>query len=184
MDSKLLFVTEKPSTEHALVDSLDRRGYEVDIATNRSAALELCTRNDYDAALVDETVQDCDGIEVFQEIEFLQQGVDGILCCDAPKVDDADEAIQAGMRHVVAKPVDSGEIVPLVEGMTNESSRPFDRRFPSAPPGFKTEEGMAKRRRAFWCETCGRPTYWFHKQLLLYFCCEDCLARYQHLAGI
>jgi DNA-binding NtrC family response regulator len=183
MDSKLLFVTEKPSTEHALVDSMDRRGYEMDVATDRGEALELCTWNEYDAALVDETVQDRNGIEVFREIEALQQGMDGILCCYAPWADDADEAIQAGMRHVVAKPVDSGEIVPLIEGIVNESSRPFERRFPKAPPGFETEEGMTRGRNASWCEICSRSTHWLHKELLLYFCCEDCLARYRHLDG-
>jgi DNA-binding response OmpR family regulator len=180
MDQKLLLVTEMPSAGEPLVDSLDHRGYEVDVATDRREALELSERNAYDVAVLDETIHESEGIEVFQEIERRQERVGGILCCDEPRIDDVYPAMQAGMDHVVAKPVDAEEIVSLIESATRESSRPFDQRFPDVPPGVETEEGVTKRRKAFWCETCGRTTHWSHKMLQLYFCCEDCLTRYLH----
>lgn len=181
MDHKLLLVTEEPSTEHTLVDLLDRCGYEVDMASDRRAALELSERNAYHVAVLDETIQEDNGVEVFQEIERRQEAVGGILCCEDPRVDNVDTAIRAGMEHVVAKPIDAEEIVSLIERVTRESSRPFDQRFPNAPPGFETEEGVVKRRTEFWCETCGRSTYWSHKKIGLHFCCVDCLSRYLHL---
>lgn len=182
MDPKLLLVTERASTEDFLLDVLDRRGYEVDVATDRREALDLSEQNSYDLALLDESIQEDDGVEVYREIEQRQDGLGGILCCEDPRLDDVDTAIRAGMEHVVAKPIDAGEIVSLIEGAARESSRPYDQRFPNALPGFETEEGVVKRRKESLCETCGRFTHWSHSTLQLYFCCEDCLARYQHLS--
>lgn len=178
MSQKLLCVTQNPRGKQPLFRSLESHGYDVDVATDRRGALHLSEQEPYDVALLDEHVEQENGIEIFRAIDRRQKEVDGILCCQNPTVDRVHSAIAAGMDHVMAKPVDSEEVVSLIAGLASESSRRFDLRFPNAPRGFQTEDGMMKGHRQLECELCGHQTHWFHKRMQAYFCCKDCLMRF------
>jgi DNA-binding NtrC family response regulator len=177
---KLLVVAQDPATEHAWLDYLFDDRYGVDVVTDPDTAMRLSERNDYDIALVDDSIEERSGIDLFHDLDSQQIQLGGILCCDNPTIDDVDSAIRAGMRHVLAKPVKADEVAPLIEGVISESSRTFDERFPNAVCGFETEEGVVKGCEMV-CEMCARTTYWYHKKLRLCFCSADCLSRYLSL---
>jgi hypothetical protein len=54
----------------------------------------------------------------------------------------------------------------------------FDEQFPDVQSGFKSEDGMAKAFGDFDCDICGRRTPWFHFEMAVYLCSQNCLTRY------
>jgi two-component system response regulator PhoP len=180
MPGKLLCVTQNPQNKQVLFESLEHGGYDVDVATDWQQAVYLSRQTDYDVALLDEQVNRDRGIDIFRVIDRQQNHLSGILCCMEPTIAHIDSAITAGVKHVLAKPVTTDELVSFVDGIVRESSRSFDDRFPNVPAGFATEEGVVKGSPAL-CESCSRMTSWYHKRLRLSFCSADCLSRYLSL---
>jgi DNA-binding NtrC family response regulator len=183
MRKKLLVVAENPTTEREWLHGLSHDEYGVDVVADPRVAVQLSERNDYDVALLDESIETRSGIDVFHDLDRRQTQLGGILCSHNPTINKVDSAINAGMKHVVAKPVKLAELRPLLEGVLSESSRTFDERFPKATGGFETEEGFVKGSE-MWCETCARGTSWRHKKLALPFCSADCYSRYHSLREI
>jgi two-component system response regulator GlrR len=182
MPGKLLCVTQNPQRKQGLFHCLESGGYDIDVATDRQQAVSLSERKTYDVALVDQLVDDDDGVEIFRDIDRRQHHVGGVLCCEQPTIAQIDSAIAAGVKHVVVSPEQMGNLTTLIDGDIRESSRSFDERFPNAVYGFATEEGVVKGESAC-CESCSRITNWHHKRLGRSFCCADCLARYLSLHG-
>jgi hypothetical protein len=81
----------------------------------------------------------------------------------------------------VAKPISTREVVSLLMRWANEFSQTFEQRFPDAEIGYEIDGGMRKGEREVECQSCGRPTRWFHGIRHAHFCCEDCLLRFQSL---
>lgn len=181
MNRRILIVFDKPHRQESFLDELRRAGCVVDVASDWAMALRLGDAGTYDAALIDDRVDGEHGADLYREIDRHSGRIKGILCSPNPTLRVADAAARAGMAHVVATPLDADEVLSLLDGDIEESSRPYDRRFPSAPIGFETEGDMVKGAKLFWCDTCDRPTHWSHRSLRRYFCCQDCLVRYHSL---
>jgi DNA-binding NtrC family response regulator len=182
MTGRLLCVTDEPNARQTLFASLQDCGYEVDVATNYRNALALVERSPYDAALLDEEIKQESGIEIFQAIDRSQgAGLDGILCCQNPTVERVHSAISAGMNHVIAKPVSVREVIGLIKEDLHAFPEHAEEGHSSEPGGFDDESKMLKSDTEGECETCGRTTHWLHRTKRAYFCCENCLTRFQTL---
>ena len=181
MNRRVLVVLGEPHMERALLEALRRGRYEVDLAIDRPTALRLSQRRQYAAVIIDEMIEEGSGADCFRDIERQQAALKGILCSANPTLRTIDAAVRAGMAHVVANAFAAEDVVPLLDGAVEESARLFERRFPGVSAGFETEGGVVRGGEPMWCETCNRPTSWYHKGLRRHFCCQDCLARYEYL---
>ena len=89
-----------------MADIFSDLGYEVDVAHEGTAALELVRRRPYDVALLDLKMPGMDGLTLYREIKKLQSGMVAFLVTAYAGGSVADQAIAAGAWRVLPKPVD------------------------------------------------------------------------------
>lgn len=54
----------------------------------------------------------------------------------------------------------------------------LDEAYPAAPTEYKTDDGFFKGPVIHACESCRRPTAWFHVSLAAHLCSRSCYKRY------
>jgi len=111
----ILVVDDEADTCRNLSDILTDLGYRVDIAHDGLSALELVRHNAYDVALLDLKMPGMDGLELFHHIRALRSGTVGIIVTAYAGTDTTERALAAGASQVLAKPVDFGRLLALVE---------------------------------------------------------------------
>ena len=111
----ILVVDDEPDICHNLSDILTDLGYQVDTALNGLAALELARKKCYDIALLDLKMPGMDGLTLYRELrKSCAQTVAIVVTAYASKAT-AEEALAAGAWQVLAKPVDLGQLLALID---------------------------------------------------------------------
>jgi CheY-like chemotaxis protein len=113
--SPILVVDDDRDACASLSDVLADFGYRVDVAHGGVAALELVPAGGYGLALLDYKMPDMNGVELYRRICQTSSGVVGILVTAYAGGDTEEDALAAGVRKVIPKPVDLGRLLPLVE---------------------------------------------------------------------
>ena len=90
-------------------------GYEADVAYDGESALRLADQKFYALAIIDYQMPDMNGVELFRQMMHVQQDIVGVFLTGHATIDVVYPAIEAGIVHVFAKPVDFNELLPLVE---------------------------------------------------------------------
>lgn len=98
-----------------LCDILTDLGYRVDAAHDGPSALELIRQRPYDVALLDYKMPGMDGLTLYREIKKQRAGTVSLLVTAYATPATAEEALTAGAWKVVAKPVDFGKLLGLVD---------------------------------------------------------------------
>jgi CheY-like chemotaxis protein len=110
----VLVVDDDADNCQNLSDILTDHGYRVDTATSGAAAVELVRRNPYDVALLDLRMPGMDGLQTYRAIKQLRASTVALIVTAYATRATADEALQAGAWHVLAKPVDLPRLLGLV----------------------------------------------------------------------
>jgi DNA-binding NtrC family response regulator len=111
----ILVVDDDADTCRNLSDILTDLGYAVDTAQDGESALELVRARPYDVALLDLKMPGMDGLTLYRAIKRLRAGTVAMIVTAYAADDAAEQALQAGAWRVLAKPVDLGRLMPLVE---------------------------------------------------------------------
>ena len=111
----ILVVDDDRDTCQNLLDILTDLGYMVQTAGNGLAALDLVRSRSFDVALLDFKMPGMDGLALYREIKKISPATVAIIISAYITPATAAEACQAGTWKVVAKPVDLGAVLPLVE---------------------------------------------------------------------
>ncbi|MHB1426990.1 MAG: response regulator transcription factor [Gemmataceae bacterium] len=113
--ASILVVDDEIDTCRNLSDILSDLGYRVDTALDGSTALELVRKKCYDIALLDLKMPGMDGLTLYRELrKTCAQTVAIVVTAYASKAT-AEEVLAAGAWQVLAKPVDFGHLLPLVD---------------------------------------------------------------------
>ena len=86
------------------------------VAYNGKEAVALCEQQQFSHSIITESLPDTDGISLFTLLQGLQAGVQGVLVSGAANLNTVWNAVGAGMRRVVAEPIDLVDILLAVEG--------------------------------------------------------------------
>jgi CheY-like chemotaxis protein len=113
--TSILVVDDDRDTCASLSDILSDFGYTEDTAHDGFTALELSERNPYCLALLDYKMPGMDGVELYGHLKQVQTETVGVLVTGFAADDTIQAAVRAGIRHVLPKPVDFGQLIPLVE---------------------------------------------------------------------
>jgi DNA-binding NtrC family response regulator len=113
--ASILVVDDDVDTCRNLSDILTDLGYQVDMAHDGSAALELVRQKAYDVALLDYKMPGMDGLTLYREIKRLRAGTVAIIVTAYAGGTTSDEALVAGAWQVLAKPVDFPKLLSLVK---------------------------------------------------------------------
>lgn len=100
-----------------LADIFTDLGYQVDMAHDGLGALDHVRNKPYDVAVLDLKMPGMDGLMLYRQIKKVQAGTVAFLVSGFATIAIADEAVAAGVAHVLPKPVD----LPRLLGLMNQA---------------------------------------------------------------
>lgn len=112
---RLLIVDDEVDTCENLHDIMSDLGYEVDVAHDGLAALELVQQHGYDVALLDLRMPGMDGLELYRRIKHISAGTVAVVVTAYVSSETAQNALEAGAWRLVSKPVNIPRLVGLVD---------------------------------------------------------------------
>src|SRR6478735_7540044 len=107
---RVLVVDDEPQIRRALAINLRARGYEVDIAEDGRAALELAARSHPDVVVLDLGLPELDGVEVIRGLRGWSR-VPIIVLSVRDAEGDKVAALDAGADDYVTKPFGMDELL-------------------------------------------------------------------------
>ena len=113
--ASILLVDDDEDICQNMADIFIDLGFEVDVAHEGRAALELVRKRPYDVALLDLKMPGMDGLTLYREIKKLQSGMVAFLVTAYAGGSVADQAITAGAWRVLPKPVDLPRLQSLID---------------------------------------------------------------------
>ena len=122
MSNRVLVVDDDQSSLAIVARVLLAHGYAVDIADNGRSALELIKRQPYDMAVVDYQMPEMNGVELFREARRQQPLLRGVFLTAYANINTVFPAIDAGAERVLAKPLNSRELIRLTEELIGPSA--------------------------------------------------------------
>ena len=111
----VLIVDDDIDTAINISDILVDFGYTTNKAHDGESALHLAEQNQYDVILLDFKMPGMDGATLFRRIKKLQPYIVAIMISCFARSDDVERAIEAGVRQVMRKPVDVGQLLELIK---------------------------------------------------------------------
>ena len=117
MSKRILVVEDNPDNMYVTDRILTHCGYTVQQATTGDEALDHAARMPVDLILMDMQLPGLDGYATVQALRQLPQGANvPIIAVTAHTMPgDRERALDAGCSDYVAKPIDTRELVQLVE---------------------------------------------------------------------
>ena len=123
-DVRLLVVDDDRTCRDTVRRLLEGRGYEIDTASCGTEALEMVVSRPYALAVLDYQMPGMNGVELYQKIQEVRCDMAAIFLTAFTTLDTVYPAITAGVERVLAKPVRSDELLPLVESMVRRGTEP------------------------------------------------------------
>jgi DNA-binding NtrC family response regulator len=112
---RILVVDDEELVRDAFESSIQRMGYEVDVASSGPKALELLSSTDYDLILSDIKMPQMSGIELLKQIKEQSAESVVIMVTAHGTVESSFEAMELGAFNFIHKPVNLDELEIMVE---------------------------------------------------------------------
>src|SRR5262249_28423686 len=116
---RVLVVDDDRSNTEIVSRVLSAHGYAVDTASNGHAALEMVKRHPYRLAVVDYQMPGMNGVEFFRLAREIQPHLRGIFLTAYANINTVFPAIEAGVERVLAKPLNSRELIHIADALTS-----------------------------------------------------------------
>ncbi len=128
VNPRVLVVDDDRSNSEIVSRVLAAHGYQVDIAGDGQAALELVKQHPYRLAVVDYQMPGMNGVELFRRAREVQPQLRGVFLTAYANINTVFPAIEAGVERVLAKPLNSRELIQIADALTTAA--------PDAKPDF------------------------------------------------
>ena len=161
---RVLVVDDEPQIRRALAINLRARGYEVDIAEDGRAALELAARSHPDVVVLDLGLPELDGVEVIKGLRGWSR-VPIIVLSVRDAEGDKVAALDAGADDYVTKPFGMDELLARLRAALRRAA-PADESAEVVTPDF-TVDLAAKRVTNADGEVRLTPTEWEIVEILV-----------------
>ena len=111
MAYRLLWVDDEIDLLKAHMLFLEKKGYDVDTASNGYDALDMCQKENYDLILLDENMPGLSGLETLSRIKDLHPTVPVVMVTKSEEEDIMNQAIGAKISDYLIKPVNPTQIL-------------------------------------------------------------------------
>lgn len=119
---RLLYMEDEPVTARVVQRRLQQAGFDVDLAADGVAGLEMCAAQRYDVVLVDKNMPRRDGLAVIQALAAQTDGPSSIMVTGTGDEPSAVEALKSGASDYIVKDPEGRylELLPVVVGQVLE----------------------------------------------------------------
>jgi DNA-binding NtrC family response regulator len=119
---RILVIDDERSIRNTLKDVLEYEKYEVDLAEDGPAGLELFSQHQYDSVLCDIKMAKMDGIEVLQKLQEISTDVPVIMISGHGNIDTAVDSIRKGAFDFLEKPLDLNRLLITIRNALERGS--------------------------------------------------------------
>ncbi len=110
-NGRLLWIDDEIDMLRAHILFLEKKGYEVETASNGTDAVELCRKNHYDLILLDENMPGISGLETLSLIKEATPHVPVVMVTKSEEEDIMNQAIGSKIADYLIKPVNPNQIL-------------------------------------------------------------------------
>src|SRR5258708_7177167 len=121
MADRILVVDDEQSLRKVLTATLQREGYEVQVAVDGEEALAALDRDGADVVVTDLVMPRMDGLSLLRKVVASHPDVPVIVVTAHGKVDSAVEAMKAGAFDFVTKPFENAELKAIIAKAARQS---------------------------------------------------------------
>jgi two-component system nitrogen regulation response regulator NtrX len=108
---RILVIDDEKAIRNTLKDVLEYEKYEVDLAEEGAAGIEMFSQETYNVVLCDIKMAKMDGIEVLQKIQDISSDVPVIMISGHGNIDTAVDSIKKGAFDFLEKPLDLNRLL-------------------------------------------------------------------------
>ncbi|MGL5079650.1 MAG: two-component system response regulator RppA [Waterburya sp.] len=119
---KILLVDDEIELSDSLSRILLQEGYEVDIADNGAAGMDLALKNQYDLLILDWMLPRYSGLEICREVRSHSLTTPVLFLTAKDTVDDRVDGLDAGADDYLVKPFELRELLARVRALLRRSS--------------------------------------------------------------
>jgi DNA-binding NtrC family response regulator len=120
--ANILVIDDEKSIRSTLKDILEHEGFTIEAASNGQEALELFSKNQFDAVLCDIKMPGMDGIEVLEKLQAIANDVPVIMISGHGTIDTAVEAIKKGAFDFIEKPPDLNRLLITIRNAMDKTT--------------------------------------------------------------
>src|SRR5258708_15192126 len=121
MADRVLVVDDEQSLRKVLAATLQREGYEVQVAVDGEEALAALDRDGADVVVTDLVMPRMDGLSLLRKVVARHPDVPVIVVTAHGRVDSAVEAMKAGAFDFVTKPFEHTELKAIIAKAARQS---------------------------------------------------------------
>ena len=118
---KILLVDDEIELSDPLSRILLQEGYEVDVADNGSAGMELALNNQYDLMILDWMLPHKSGLEICREVRSHSLTTPVLFLTAKDTIDDRVDGLDAGADDYIVKPFELRELLARVRALLRRS---------------------------------------------------------------
>jgi two-component system response regulator MprA len=126
VDARILVVEDEPVLRDGLRTALKLEGYDVEVASDGSQALEILAARPADAVVLDVLMPRLDGLEVCRRLRAARNGVPVLMLTARADVEDRVEGLDAGADDYVVKPFALDELFARLRALLRRAAEPKD----------------------------------------------------------
>jgi len=123
----LLLVDDDRTFCHVLGKALEKRGFEVYIATDLAGGLELAGDHNPEYAIIDLRIGHQSGLELVKGLKAMDTDLRMVILTGYASIATAVEAIKLGATHYLTKPASADEIIHALERDAGDPAVPVAR---------------------------------------------------------
>ena len=123
---KVLLIDDEESILKIIKTVLTKEGYEVDTAKSKSEALTKLNADNYNLILSDYLLEDGTGIEILEAFRKKDSITPFIIITAYGSINGAVEAVKKGANHYIPKPIDTDNLIKLIQFYKEKQSNPFE----------------------------------------------------------
>ncbi|MDD7525295.1 MAG: bifunctional response regulator/alkaline phosphatase family protein [Alloprevotella sp.] len=110
-NGRLLWVDDEIEMLRPHIIFLEKKGYEIDTATNGADAIDLCRESSFDLILLDENMPGLSGLETLMQLKELTPNVPVVMVTKNEEEDLMEQAIGSKIADYLIKPVNPNQIL-------------------------------------------------------------------------